>query len=299
MTKQHRHHRATLSLTVLALAAAAGAGCVQDMVVGQDPLEIVVAGECDRGAPGPVMARVGTPGGKAFCIDTTEVTQAQYAEFLAANPVPVPSSLECAWNDEYTPGKGTGLNPGAPECSKDNHFDPVGLANLPVVCVDWCDAEAYCAWAGKHLCGQIGGGPIGPDYDLDDEEASEWYAACSNGGQTKYPYGDGYDASKCNGAQVPTSWDVAPVGLYVECRGVAPFDAIVDMSGNVEEWQNYCPGFHFEDELPICQIRGGAYYTGWFDFGPDHLGCARDQHTWSADPRNTHRPFTGFRCCAD
>jgi hypothetical protein len=54
------------------------------------------------------------------------------------------------------------------------------------VCVDWCDAHAYCKPVGKRLCGKIGGGPnLYADYA--SASSSEWYRACSSGGSFTYP----------------------------------------------------------------------------------------------------------------
>jgi len=53
-------------------------------------------------------------------------------------------------------------------------------------CLDVCDAFAFCKWAGKHLCGY----PASVEF-LDDEKnvepflTSEWFYACTNGGQVK------------------------------------------------------------------------------------------------------------------
>jgi serine/threonine-protein kinase len=63
---------------------------------------------------------------KPFSIDKTEVTNAQYAEFIAVTGHQAPSH----WVD----GK-----------------YPAGEANFPVVNVNWYDARDYAQWAGKRL----------------------------------------------------------------------------------------------------------------------------------------------------
>lgn len=61
----------------------------------------------------------------AYAIGANAVTQAMYAEYVAAVGDAV-----------------------APQCN----WDPSGRADEPVVCVAWAFAEGYCAWAGKRLC---------------------------------------------------------------------------------------------------------------------------------------------------
>lgn len=101
----------------------------------------VDAGRCPEGR-GPKMIVAGT-----FCIDSTEVTNAQYGAFLddafAFDAGPPPAV--CANVPTHLPG-----------CA----YDPVGRANRPVRCVSWCDAWTFCKWSGKRLCGRIGGGPL-------------------------------------------------------------------------------------------------------------------------------------------
>ena len=69
-------------------------------------------------------------------------------------------------------------------------------SDAPVTCIDWCDAHAYCAWAGKRLCGSIGGGPNIPS-SVSIAGADQWYRACSHAGDHKFPYGDTYASGTC------------------------------------------------------------------------------------------------------
>src|SRR6185437_7737843 len=133
-------------------------------------------------SPPLLMVTVTSPSGVSYRIDNTEVTQASYSLFLASHPQPDPSSSACSWKTTFEPGKEPSQTLGVDgRCAKKQatFFDPPTKGSDPVVCVDWCDAQAYCAWAGKRLCGAIGGGPA---TTYGDPNESQWYNACSNGG---------------------------------------------------------------------------------------------------------------------
>jgi formylglycine-generating enzyme required for sulfatase activity len=206
-----------------------------------------------------------------FCIDATEVTSAQYAQWLATNPVPNDDPRACSW--------------------KTNHEPTVGLTGdaMPVVGVDWCDAYAFCAAAGKRLCGRIGGGATGYLNEWEQPSSSQWTFACMGGGGNVYPYGDTYVPGRCNGD--------APVGAlslvkdgYPDCRGeVKPFDGIWDMSGNAFEWEDSCNAGSGTGDY--CRRRGG-----WSGSDGTHLQCVG---TADAAFRQSSDGMTSFRCCAD
>jgi formylglycine-generating enzyme required for sulfatase activity len=226
---------------------------------------------------GCVAKMVAVPAG--FSIDATEVTRGQYAAWLATSPaLPSASDATCGTKTSY-----------AVACTNDGEaLPPPQNDEHPVVCVDYCDARAYCAGVGKRLCGKIGGGSNALA-DFADATASQWYAACSSGGVNTYPYGSTYDAMACDGYDYAsahlTSGSVEPlaVGSLATCQSSASgYQGVYDLSGNVSEWEDSC-----DDSLgPYCRLRGDAIVG--------MINCDVD----IGDNPLTGFDDIGFRCCS-
>lgn len=220
----------------------------------------VDAGAC-AGDAGPKMVNLGK-----YCIDSTEVSAADYAAFVAAG-VPVQSQPpECAFNTSFSPKKA------------------VASDNLPARYVNWCDARAYCLWAGKHLCGGVTGGPA--LYDNPDLNTDAWFMACSQNHTRVYPYGQTLDTTACNADPVTDA--VVFVGTKPKCEG--GFPGLFDMGGNVREWEDACESVAPDAGEESCVTRGGAS-----DDPPTALNC---DHRFT-DPRKYTSVHLGFRCCSD
>jgi formylglycine-generating enzyme required for sulfatase activity len=204
-----------------------------------------------------------------FCIDSTEVTYAQYAQFIEATKgVPVTQGATCAWNTTFVPESGWPAD--------------AAKASFPVNEVDWCDAYAFCAWAGKRLCGKVGGGPAPVEDGA--RVTDEWYLACSMAGTRLYPYGASYGDDTCNGSDHNVRKGVA-VGSMTKCEG--GFPGLFDMSGNVTEWEDACSGA--AGAADQCFIRGGG-----FDSSESKMGCP----TLVLEVRSAAHSDVGFRCCS-
>lgn len=148
-----------------------------------------------------------------FWIDRTEVTNAQFAAFVADTGYETTAKSEGSDNDWRHP-QGSSLE---------------GLDNHPVVNVSWNDAQAYATWAGGRL-----------------PTEAEWEYAARGPEALVYPWGNEF-GSRLNfcDRNCSRSWSnqdiddgyafTAPVGTYPDG---ASWVGALDMAGNVWEWVN-------------------------------------------------------------
>jgi hypothetical protein len=141
-------------------------------------------------------------------------------------------------------------------------------------------AVLACAAAGKRLCSE-----------------TEFELACAGSQGLRFPYGNAYDATACNGRDVdldctaPDSDEVAVTGRSFRCPTPGPTSSCVspwgavDMSGNLREWTSTPVG------ASSFRVRGGGY-----DNIEPGLRC---DFSFIAFTPDTAFPNLGFRCCAD
>jgi formylglycine-generating enzyme required for sulfatase activity len=166
-----------------------------------------------------------------FHIDRKEVSNGDYKIFVEATKRDAPS----LWDDQT-----------------------LNSQNLPVVGVDWNDADSYCRWVGKRL-----------------PTEAEWEKAARSADGRTWPWGNVWDPAKVNhgkgadgyGFDESDGWEyTAPVGTEL---GVSPY-GVLNMAGNVYEWTvddfNAYPEndkYILEDsEQDFKALRGGAYDDG-------------------------------------
>lgn len=252
--------------------------------------------------------------GGAYCIDRAEISKGQYNKFITANQA-VSDQIDVCKNANTT---------FVPRGAWPPATSPPNLAHnmsLPVHYVDWCDAFAYCRWAGKQLCGQINGGAVEPGKANEATEGA-WYNACSAQGQKAWGYSTEYSAGKCNDSKVVyQDGGVTPsVGTYgygganqdefvyrvVLADNAGNFGAydnvgcqagsvgVYQMSGNVAEWEDSCEGTNPSSK---CKLRGGSYNSP----DPAALRCDADRRLerMPAEAPAASDPLkdVGFRCC--
>ncbi len=233
--------------------------------------------------------------GRCFWIDQTEVTVAQYRQFLDEAPAPSWSTLSesCTWKTSLSDPQNS---PEICADAADIMIEELPFADQrPIRCVDWCDALAFCSWADKTLCGV-------PSFTgVNSSVGPNWEQACADAG-AEYPYG-GTEVvvEACNiglrGYQCGND-----LGLFV-CGPVsvpskAPLNCdspngAFDMLGNVAEWTDNCgsPPDGEGPEAATCMVKGGS-----FDDSDDAINC---QHRTAYEPRSTRNRTLGFRCCAE
>jgi formylglycine-generating enzyme required for sulfatase activity len=230
-----------------------------------------------------VLARVDIVGGDCIWMDATEVTVEAYQGWIE-DPLVESVAWEPTWC-KWKTQRSDPVNDPNDLCAASIPaiHQPFALPK-PIRCVDFCDAEAFCEYAGKRLCYGVATSVQGPR-----GVPREWLLACTNGFETVYPWGDDQAEGNCNVSSVENCVDCDAYGVGSEplCRNS---NGVADLLGNVAEWIFACnfiePGQ--ESNPSGCTIRGGG-------FDEPLQACSSDT-TLRNDSRRSN---LGFRCCSD
>ena len=203
-----------------------------------------------------------------YYIDKYEVSNKDYKKFIDATGYSAPNV-------------DTNKYPWAKQYNWHNNTYPKGTENLPVVLVNWNDANAYAKWCGKRL-----------------PTEAEWEKAAKGPNNLLFPWGNEWDSTKCN---VSSSGIKTTLPVNSNKNGISGY-GVFNMIGNVWEW---CSDYYDKDYYKVSPkispkgpevgatriIRGGS----WNTFGNNNFRC---------DSRESQFPSVksldiGFRCVKD
>jgi len=203
-------------------------------------------------------------------------------------------SLEyhCAKKSDF-PGHGCAEYARGARCSSpvrrrrfciDLHEWPNRLGEVPLVYVDWNEAQSHCASVGKRLCAR-----------------SEWTLACEGPKRLPYPWGFTRWPSPCNidratltfdasaivrpdtrEMELARLWQADPAGSHPDC--VSAY-GVYDLTGNVDEWTD--DALDNPDSAHPSTLSGGYW-------GPVRNTC---RLTTTSHGPSFKFYQVGFRCC--
>ena len=168
---------------------------------------LVEAGEFVMGAPTPEQPdrcperRVSL---HAFAIDETEVTAAAWADCVDAGACEAP-----------------------PSCP--SQADHASELSLPIACVDWEQASAYCAWAGGRL-------PTEAEWEkaARGEDGATW--AWGDRPPTCFTANFRFSVGYCEGGAVEVGRYAEPDPAGTDLADTRSAAGLLDVVGNVWEW---------------------------------------------------------------
>jgi iron(II)-dependent oxidoreductase len=227
----------------------------------------------------------------AFWIDTAPVTNAEYAEFIAAGGYADPRWWTAAgWRHRVDAGLSAPESwhqDGSGEWYRRRFgvLEPV-VADEPVVHVCCHEADAFAAWAGKRL-------PTEAEW----EKAARFDPA--TGRSRRYPWGDEEPTPRhANLGQ--RHLRPAPVGAYPD--GASPL-GVQQLMGDVWEWTasgwHPYPGFEVFPYPEYSQVFFGGDYRvlRGGSFGTDPAAVRATFRNWDLPIRR--QIFSGFRLARD
>ena len=215
-----------------------------------------------------------------FYMDVYEVTNADYKEFIDANPQwQKDKALVSVVGNKYL-------------SLWDGDMHPKGKADHPVVNVSWFAAKAYAEWVDKDLPTEAQweraarGTPVGKKYDSVASISFGFPAARATLIEKKYPWGDAEPQSRANYNRYTPTTDFSDPPTKAVGSYLPNAYGLYDMAGNVAEW--CLDGLNFNDiRGRYHRVRGGS----WFDGAEGIQITKRSQY-----PVDGAVATLGFRC---